>query len=361
MQLQKYRKPILHAAAVIAGGLIGCFVLLPLLLPFVLGYLLSYGAEPAVKALGNRTPLPRWARSGICVTALFAVLGLALWLTVRVLWTELLRLVQQLPELLRQLQPTLEELQGWLTGLARRAPQSLAGPTVRWINKVFADGDLFLQSLYGLLSGLVSGILTGLPKLVLTLITTLIATYMISAALPEVKVWLRTHLPETWVKGIRTVRQRVHTALGGWLKAQFKLLLLVFGLLTLGLWLLGVEFPLLFGGIIAMLDALPVLGTGTVLIPWALISFLQGSNSMGFGLLTLYAVTALVRTALEPRLVGRQLGLPPLATLVAFYVGFRLFGILGMILLPLLAILVKQFVTLNQPAGSSKSSAAPPG
>lgn len=349
MQLQKYRKPLMHAAAVIAGGLICCFVLLPLLLPFVLGYLLSSAAEPAVRALGKRTPLPRWARSGLCVTALFIGLGLLIWLTVRVLWAELLRLVQQLPDLLQQLQPTLEELRNWLTGLAEKAPQSLAGPTVRWINKVFADGDLFLQSLYDLLSGLVSGILTGLPGLVLTLITTLIATYMISAALPEVKVWLRTHLPAGWIRGLQTCRRRVRAALGGWLKAQFRLLLLVFALLTLGLWLLGVAFPLLFGGIIAALDALPVLGTGTVLIPWALISFLQDRTAMGFGLLTLYAVTALARTALEPRLVGRQLGLHPLLTLIAFYVGYRLFGLLGMILLPLLAILVKQFLSSGDP------------
>ena len=342
MQLKRYQKPLLTGAAVLGGVLLG-FAVLPLVLPFVLGYFLALGAEPAVKALERRTPLPRWVRSGLCVTALFGALGLSLWLLLRVLWTELLRLVRQLPALLTELQPTLASLRDALASLARRAPAGLAEPTVRWIDKVFADGDLFLQSVYTFLSGLISRIVTGLPGLVLTVITTVIAAYMISAALPEVRAWLRRRLPAAWVRGLQEARRRIHAALGGWVRAQLKLMMLIFCLLTLGLWILGVDFPLLFGGLIAVLDALPVLGTGTVLIPWALLAFLQGSSTRGFGLLTLYAVTALGRTALEPRLVGRQLGLHPLLTLIAFYIGFRLFGLPGMILLPLLAVVLRQF------------------
>ena len=328
----------------IAAVLFGGFVLLPLLLPFVLAYGFSVWAEPAVAALGRRTRLPRWLRSGLCVSLLFAGTGAVLYLFVRVLWEELVRLVRQLPDLLRQLQPSFEALQDWLTGLVSRAPKGISGPAVRWVEALFANGDLFLQSLYGLLSNFISRVVTGVPRLFLGAVTTVIAAYMCSAALPEIKRWLRTRLPEAWSDRLRTLRNRVHGALGGWIRAQLKMMGIIFVLLTLGLWLLGVEFPLLFGGLIAVLDALPVLGTGTVLIPWALISFLQEQSARGFGLLVLYGVTALTRTALEPRLVGRSLGLHPLLTLIAFYVGFRLFGVPGMILLPLLAILVKQFL-----------------
>ena len=85
-----------------------------------------------------------------------------------------------------------------------------------------------------------------------------------------------------------------------------------------------------------------MLGTGTVLIPWALVSFLQERSGLGFGLLALYGAASLTRSVLEPHLVGRQLGLPPLATLMAFYAGYRLFGVAGMILSPVLAVLVWQ-------------------
>jgi predicted PurR-regulated permease PerM len=147
-----------------------------------------------------------------------------------------------------------------------------------------------------------------------------------------------------WQKGLREARRRIRAAFGGWIKAQLKMMGIVFLLLTAGLWILKVEYALLFGGIISLLDALPVLGTGTVLIPWALISFLQDHAPLGFGLLTLYGVSALIRMVLEPRLVGRHLGLHPLLTLMAFYAGCRLFGLPGMIGFPLLALICRQLL-----------------
>ena len=347
MQLQKYRKPLMRAGVIVGGAALG-FTLLPLFLPFLLAGLAAAAAEPGVAALGRRTRLPRWARSGLCVTGLFAALGVLLCFFGRVLWEELLRLVRQLPELLRQLQPALNELRAALEALAGKAPEPLAASLIRWIGELFAGGAGLLEGAYAFLSGLVSGIVTGAPKLLLTVVTTAIASYMSSAALPRIKALLRRRLPAAWQEWLRGARSRGKAVLGGWCRAQAKLLGLVFLALTLGLWALGVEFPLLFGGLIALLDALPVLGTGTVLIPWALISFLQARTGLGFGLLALYGVCSVLRSVLEPHLVGRQLGLPPLLTLMAFYIGYRLFGVAGMVLLPLAVILVKPF--LHEPA-----------
>ena len=344
MQLQKYRRPLLRAG-MIAGGILAGALLLPLLLPFLLAYLLALGAEPAVAALGRRTRLPRWTCSGLCVTGLFLLLGVLLGFFGRVLWEELLRLVGRLPALLRQLEPVLAGLRASLEELARRAPDGLSAPLIRWIGELFAGGAGLLESLYGFLSGLVSGIVSAVPRLLLGLLTTVIAAYMSSAALPRLKAWLRCRLPAAWQEWLRLARDRARTVFGGWCRAQAKLLLLVFVLLSLGLWILGTDFPLLFGGLIALLDALPVLGTGTVLLPWALLSFLQERSALGFGLLALYGLCSLSRSVLEPHLVGRQLGLPPLLTLMAFYIGFRLFGIAGMILLPLIVLLIKPFVS----------------
>ncbi len=348
MQLQKYRGTLVRAGMIAAGAALG-FAVLPLVLPFLLAGLLALAAEPGVAALGRRTRLPRWASSALCVTGLFAALGAVLCFFGRVLWEELLRLVRQLPELLNQVQPALKSLRAALEGLARKAPEGLSDALIRWIGELFAGGAGLLESVYAFLSGLVSGIVTGAPKLFLTAATTVVASYMSSAALPRIKALLRRRLPASWQEWLRRVRARAKAVFGGWCKAQCKLLGLVFLVLTLGFWALGVEFPLLFGGLIALLDALPVLGTGTVLIPWALVSFLRNSSGLGFGLLALYAVSSLLRSILEPHLVGRQLGLPPLVTLMAFYAGYRLFGVAGMILLPLAVLLVKPFVT---PAGS---------
>ncbi|MBR6413577.1 MAG: sporulation integral membrane protein YtvI [Oscillospiraceae bacterium] len=351
MLLQKYKKPLMAAGGGLAAVLIA-LALLPLALPFLLAYLFSLGAEPAVTALGRRTRLPRWVRSGLCVTGVFAGVFLLLFFFGQVLWGELLRLVRQLPALFTQLQPTLRSLRDGLEALAQKAPDGLSVPLIRWIGELFDGGAGLLESIYSFLSALVSGVVTGVPRFFVTAATTVIATYMTSAALPQVKDWLRRHLPKPWLERLRTVRRKTRTAFSGWCRAQMKLGLIVFSILTLGLWLLGVEFPLLFGALITLLDALPVLGTGAVLIPWALLSFLREQSAQGFGQLALYASASLTRTVLEPHLVGKQIGLPPLVTLMTFYAGYRLFGIPGMLLLPLAVMLVKPLL--------GNISAAPP-
>ena len=100
----------------------------------------------------------------------------------------------------------------------------------------------------------------------------------------------------------------------------------------------------------AVVDAFPVLGTGAVLLPWSLISFLQGDSGRAFGLLGLYGAAAVIRSLLEPRLVGRQLGLDPLVTLIALYTGYRIWGLTGMILSPLIAVTVTQLIEARKAA-----------
>mgnify|MGYP002576778305 FL=1 len=109
-----------------------------------------------------------------------------------------------------------------------------------------------------------------------------------------------------------------------------------------GFLLLRVELSLLLAGLVALVDALPVFGTGTVLLPWAVLALLGGDVRMSVGLLVLYSVISLVRSLLEPRLVGARVGLPPLAALVCMYVGFQALGVLGMLLAPLAAVLARQ-------------------
>ena len=109
--------------------------------------------------------------------------------------------------------------------------------------------------------------------------------------------------------------------------------------------LLRVQNALLWAFLTALVDAVPLLGTGTILIPWALFSLLQGKNWLGLGLLGLYAIAALTRSAMEPRLVGRQLGLDPLLTLIALYGGYRFWGFGGMLAAPLICVVVKEAAT----------------
>ena len=165
---------------------------------------------------------------------------------------------------------------------------------------------------------------------------------MSAGDLPAIRDALRSRLPEKWRTRLEKLLTHLKVSLGGWLRAQFKLMGVMFLLVTAGLAILGVDYPLLFGLIVALVDALPVFGTGTILIPWSLTQFLQNDLRRGIGLLVLYGVAALSRQALEPRLVGKQVGLHPLLTLLALYTGFRAAGVAGMILFPIGVIFLKQ-------------------
>ena len=141
----------------------------------------------------------------------------------------------------------------------------------------------------------------------------------------------------------------IKDALFGWLWAQLKLAGVALVVLFIGFWALQIPYAPVWAVVVALVDAFPVLGVGTVLIPWSIICLLQGQQVRGIGLLGIYALVWLTRSVLEPKLVGKELGLDPLMTLVAMYAGFKLFGLVGMILSPVLAVaavrLIKAFET----------------
>ena len=130
-----------------------------------------------------------------------------------------------------------------------------------------------------------------------------------------------------------------------YIKAYGILLAMTFALLLVGFWTLRVEYAFLLAFLIALADLLPVIGVGTVLIPWGIVMLLQKQFYLGFGLLILYLVISLVRQVAEPKVLGKSLGLHPLLTLFATYVGFTLFGLLGMILAPVAALLAKRLLS----------------
>ena len=142
------------------------------------------------------------------------------------------------------------------------------------------------------------------------------------------------------------------SALFGWLTAQFKLMTMTMMILMLGFVILRIPYAPLWAAGVALVDALPVLGTGTILIPWSVVCFLQQDGGRAIGLLGTYAVASLTRSVLEPRLLGRHLGLDPLVTLMALYAGYKLWGVGGMILAPMLAVAALQIVP-GYPSGRS--------
>lgn len=318
--------------------------LLPLVFPFLLGTALALTAQPVVSFLVKKFRFPRVLAAGIGVTMAFFSISMLVLLFCAFLVRELRILTGVLPDLEQTARSGIKLLEGWLLGLTDVFPQSIGAFLRQNVSGLFSGGTALLDRVFRYILGLAGSLLTHIPDSALTLGTALISGYMISAKLPRIRRWLEERFPKEKWKGVLEAFRRVRTALFGWLLAQLKLSCLTFSILAAGFLLLRIPYALLWALGVSVLDAFPVLGTGTALLPWAFICFLQGDTARAIGLLGTYAVVTLIRSALEPKLVGRQLGLDPLVTLIALYAGYKIWGIGGMILAPLLTVTALQLV-----------------
>ena len=314
--------------------------LLPLLLPFLLGTGIALMAEPMVRVSARRLPRGLAAGLGVSITLvlLLTVLVLAGSLAVR----ELSVLAGVLPDMENTLRQGLITLEDLLLALAQRTPEGIRPLLTKTVLGLFHSSSSLLEQVLGRLPSMVSGLLSHIPDSFLTLGTSLLSAFLISARLPQLRRWLRTHTPQFLRRRIIPALKSLKTALWGWCKAQCKLSGMTFLLVTGGFLLLRVPYAPLWALAVALVDAVPVLGTGTVLLPWSLVSLLQGDGFFALGLLGLYAAAALVRSMLEPKLLGQQLGLDPLMTLFSLYAGYQLWGLAGLLLSPMIAVAAMQ-------------------
>lgn len=316
--------------------------LLPWTLPFLIALGLSSLLERPTRWLMDRLRLPRWGAAVACTVALAAVLCAGLlglgWRAAYELWL----LFQRLPGLLASL-PSLGQ---WTRRTAYRfiiaAPAAIQPMLWEVLEGAMAQLAVLPQGLYTQIPVWAATALHTLPDLGLFLFTTALATYFSLAERPALLAFLRRQLPPAWRGRTRQGIKRLRATFGRWLRAQGTLMLITFSLLAVGFLLLGFELPVLLAGLTALVDALPVFGTGTVLLPWALGELLTGHPGIALALAALYALVSLVRGVLEPKLVGDRVGLPPLGALLAMYVGFQALGVAGMILAPLAAMFLKE-------------------
>ena len=326
----------------------GIRYLLPAGMPFLLAALLALAAEPLVGFFQRKARFPRAAATGIGVTMTLVLLALLVMVLVALLLRQLRALSGVLPDIEGTAVQGLSLLEQWLLRLIRSTPKSISPILTHSVQGMFSDSTAVLDRLTSWLLGLASGVITRLPDSALGLFTWLLASFMLSAKLPAIRSWIGTRLPPAWHKKYLPMLKRVKKTVFGWVKAQIKLMGMTALVLTAGFFILQIPYAPVWAVLIALIDALPVLGTGMVLVPWSLVCFLQADTVRGIGLLGVYAVASLLRSVLEPRMIGKQLGLDPLITLIAMYAGYQLFGFGGMILAPLLAVVLTQILTVNK-------------
>lgn len=345
MQTEKRRKFIINVLYWVLVLAIVYFVfkyLLNLIMPFFIAFVVAFLLKPLIRLLHEKCRLPKGLSSVLCVVIFYGLVGLLLTLAGTKIITSVKDLLLGLPAFYTDtVQPALQTLSDTIS----RSVHTLDPDVIEAIENFF---NSFIDSLGSAISGLsvkavsaASGAATSLPGAVLSVLITLISTFFISGDYQNIVDFIVRQMSPRVKEITLQVKKYTVEILLKYMRSYLLIMLITFTELSIGLAILGVEKPLLIALLIAIFDILPVFGTGGVMIPWAILSAVSGDYRRALGLLVVYVIITVIRNIIEPRIVGQQVGLHPVATLLAMFVGTALFGVIGLFGLPItLALLV---------------------
>ncbi len=320
--------PAMKILLVCVGGL----WLLKFFLPFVIGWLIAMVANPLVKFLERRLNLVRKHSSVIIVVAVLAgIIGGLYFLVGRVI-IEIRLLVLDMPEIYEAVRLELMEALDSLNRMVARMPTGVQ----EWFNRTNENLGGIASSLMQKIAfptvTVAGNVAKGIPGALVNSIVVILSSYFFIAEQDRIRDLAGRLIPSSFYSYGGLFRKDLKNLIGGYFLAQFRIMFVVAVVLAVGFLILGVRYGILLAVLIAILDFLPLFGTGTALFPWAVVKLLSGEAAFAVGLILLYVLTQVVRQIIQPKIVGDSMGLPPLLTLVFLYVGFKIRGISGMIL-----------------------------
>lgn len=313
-------------------------------LPMLVGWLIAQIANPLVRFLEKHLHIVRSHSSFGIIAGVILLIVLGCYYLTSWLVGEAGVLLERLPDYYHSLVQMLNTASLNLEHVAGR----LSPEAGQKINEVTALLTSNLGNLVGSLGGVTVGAAGNaagkIPALLVSFLFVLLFSYFFIAQRERVHALAEKVIPKDTRGQISMVWKKLKYAVGGYFRAQFKIMFVVFVLLAVGFLILRVDYALLLGVIIAFLDFLPMLGTGTVLIPWAVCCALGGKLPLAAGLLVLYAVTQVTRQLIQPKMVGDSIGVDSMTTLVFLFVGYRMGGLTGMIVaIPVGLILIQLY------------------
>lgn len=338
---KKVGRRILAILFTILGIYIG-FKLSIFYTPFLIAFIISLLIEPIIRRVMKYTKFTRKVSAIITMVVVFGiVIGLLIWGTTSVI-TESSNLLGSLNEYVQKISNYINNIITNLNFERLPIPKEIINIAQGSVNDTI---NLITNIAKKWLSGIISS-MQYLPAAFIYVGITIIATYFVCADKLYILDQIEYHLPSKWVKKGGKHAREIITSLGGYLKAESILILISFVIVLIGLYIfkvigLRVTYPLIAALGIGFVDALPILGSGTVMIPWAIISATNGDLKLAIGLIILYIIISITRQLLEPKIVGNHIGVHPIFTLIAMYTGFKIIGVLGMFIGPILLIIVK--------------------
>ena len=344
MKLKKYVKSILVFLITLIGVVLGIFLgirFLQFFMPFVIGWVIALIANPLVRILERRLKVARKHTSMVIIIGVLALVITAIYFLGAKIGEETRNFLEQVPELYSDFREDFQDAGRNLEIIVSELPEDVRES----LEEVQQDIGAITGQAVGKLSQFTvdkaGSFARNIPGILISIIFSILSAYFFIADRDRILEFGRIHTPQIIQEKWRMMAESFKTVFGGYFKAQFKIMVVIGVILFIGMLILQVQFAILVAILVAFLDMLPFLGTGTVLIPWAVFKLVSGDIRYALGLVILYLVTQLVRRIIEPKLVGDSIGMNPLVTLIFMYIGYRMGGVIGMILaVPIGAIVI---------------------
>ena len=319
-----------YGAVILGLVFLGFKYVLPLLMPFLLAYLFSLLLHKPADYLSKRLKIGRRLVAAVLVTLFYLLLAVLALLVGSELFTFARDAVSRFNTVII---PSVEALTEWASRWTRRLDPNVISVLEGMENSVL----LSLRSKVAEISTrVVTGIMSGVPSGFLNVLFMVIATYFISLDFGLLRWAVARRIKAETYEKIIAGAAYLNTTLGRLARSYLLIMCITFVEQAIGLTILGVDYSILIAMAIAVFDIFPVVGSGTIMLPWAVSSLVTGDVKRGVGLLVMYVIITIVRQSIEPRIVGDHVGLHPLLTLMCMFVGFRVFGGVGMLGLPIL-------------------------
>ena len=320
----------------------GAFKLSVFYMPFLIAFIIALLLEPIIKFLMKKTKLKRKTSSIIIFAiSILIIIGL-LVLGISTLISESANVLNNLNMYSEKAYNTIQNITNKVDVSQLKIPEELTQTLQKSAEGFLDTASVWIKTI---LTNVVTAI-TSIPTIGVYVVITLLALYFICTDKIYMLDQIEHHLPELWVKRLSKHIKDLIKALGCYLKAEATLVLISFVISVVGLYIIAimgfnVRYPLIAALLIGFIDALPIFGSGTAMIPWAVIVAFNGDYKLAIAILILWIIMSVVRQFVEPRIVSHQIGIHPIFTLIAMYTGFKVIGVIGLLIGTIILIILK--------------------
>jgi len=328
-------------------------IIIEYLFPFVIGFVITAMIRPVVIKISRKYKIKNDVLSVVFVILIFITLAFVACFCGYKIYIQLVNFTKTMPAYILSLTDLASKISNKFLNIFDNMPDDFKA-------EISLFPDTILKSLTAefsnAISAIVGGIAKGMPSVLVTIIITMVASVFIAKDYSSILKYTKSILDKDQIKFMVNMKNLLYKNVIKIVQGYLTLMFITFAELSVCFLILRIDYAIAVAALISLVDILPVLGTGTVILPWSIISILSGNINLGVSLIVMYIVISIVRNILEPKIIGRQMGLNPLMTLVTIFLGLKIWGIIGMFIFPILLIILNNLFLAKMAKNSDNIS-----